>query len=190
MWQATLINLILRNYMADNNYEAAYNFIDKADFPENKSINEYCKYLYCMAKIKAIRRDYNEGLWRLNQAIRKAPDRAAVGFKISCQRLAIVVELLLGEIANREIFSEEVIFKHTYAYYKVIQAANKLKIDKQDVEFVVAKDIRDGVVTGDINHDEQTVTVKEHKHVYRTDAPQQMLDKRTNYFLNLDKSLQ
>jgi len=245
MGQATLINLILRNYMAYNNYEAAYNFIDKADFPENKSINEYCKYLYYTARIKAIRRDYNEALWRLNQAIRKAPDRA-VGFKISCQRLAIVVELLLGEIPNREIFSEEVIFKHTYGYYKVIQAviegnlknfqetvakykdrftqdklytlimrlnqivirvglrkinnaysrisltdiANKLKIDKQDVEFVVAKAIRDGVVTGEINHDEQTVTIKEHKHVYMTDAPQQMLDQRTNYFLNLYQSVQ
>lgn len=201
--QATLINLILRNYMAYNNYEAAYNFIEKTSFPENKSINEYCKYLYYTARIKTIRRDYNEALWRLNQAIRKAPDKA-IGFKISCQRLAIVVELLLGEIPNREIFSDEVIFKHTYAYYKVIQAviegnlknfhetvekykarftedklytlitrlnqivirvglrkinnaysrislgdiANKLKIDNEDVEFVVAKAIRDGVVTG------------------------------------------
>lgn len=95
MGQATLINLILRNYMAYNNYEAAYNFIEKTSFPENKSINEYCKYLYYTARIKAIRRDYTEALWRLNQAIRKAPDKAT-GFKISCQRLAIVVELLLG----------------------------------------------------------------------------------------------
>jgi 26S proteasome regulatory subunit N3 len=206
--QATLINLVLRNYMAYQNFEAAHNFIEKAHFPEQKSTNEYCKYLYYTAKVKAIRRDYQEALWRLNQAIRKAPDKAH-GFKITCQRLAIIVELLLGEIPNREIFSEEIIFKHTYGYYKVIQAvlngnldnfkevvekyrerfnqdrlytlimrlnqivirvglrkinnaysrislsdiAQKLKIDPQDVEFIVAKAIRDGVIFGEINHE-------------------------------------
>jgi 26S proteasome regulatory subunit N3 len=39
MGQATLINLILRNYMVYNNYEAAHNFIEKTSFPESKSIN-------------------------------------------------------------------------------------------------------------------------------------------------------
>ena len=55
---------------------------------------------------------------------------------------------------------------------------------------MVATAIRHGVVTGEINHDEHTVTIKEHKHVYMTDAPQQMLDQRTNYFLNLYQSVQ
>lgn len=56
--QAILINLVLRNYMAYNNFEAAHNFIQTTDFPEQKSTNEYCKYLYYTAKVKAIRRDY------------------------------------------------------------------------------------------------------------------------------------
>jgi 26S proteasome regulatory subunit N3 len=41
----------------------------------------------------------------LNQALRKSPD-VAKGFKIQCQKVAIVVELLLGDIPNREIFSD------------------------------------------------------------------------------------
>jgi len=39
-------------------------------------------------------------LSRLNQAIRKSPDNAK-GFKIYCQKLAVVVELLQGDVPNR-----------------------------------------------------------------------------------------
>ncbi len=56
----------------------------------------------------------------LNQAIRKSPD-AAKGFKIQCQKVAIVVELLMGEIPNREIFSDVVIFTNSFPYYQLIQ---------------------------------------------------------------------
>jgi 26S proteasome regulatory subunit N3 len=71
-------------------------------------------------KIKAVRREYGDSLDMLNQAIRKSPD-VAKGFKIQCQKAAIVVELLTGEIPNREIFSDVLIFTNTYAYYKLIQ---------------------------------------------------------------------
>lgn len=157
-----------------------------------------------------------------------------------------MVELLLGEIPNREIFSEEMIFKHTYGYYKVIQTvingnldnfrevvekykgrftqdrlytlimrlnqivirvglrkinnaysrisfadiAQKLKIDPKDVEFIVAKAIRDGVISGEINHEQQIVVIKEHGNVYMTNAPQHALDKRITYCLNLYQSIQ
>lgn len=56
--QATLINLILRNYLAYNHYDAANNFIEMTNFPESKSTNEYCKFLYYTARVKAVRRDY------------------------------------------------------------------------------------------------------------------------------------
>ena len=56
----------------------------------------------------------------LNHAIRKSPD-SATGFKITCQKAAIVVELLLGEIPQREIFSDATIFTNVYPYYKLIQ---------------------------------------------------------------------
>jgi 26S proteasome regulatory subunit N3 len=74
--------------------------IEKCSFPESKSNNEFCKYLYNTGRIKAVRRDYAEALEMLNQALRKSPD-VAKGFKIQCQKVAIVVELLLGDIPNR-----------------------------------------------------------------------------------------
>jgi 26S proteasome regulatory subunit N3 len=79
---------------------------------------------------------------------------------------------------------------NAYSRISLSDIANKLKIDKQDVEFVVAKAIRDGVVSGEINHDQQTVIIKEHKHVYLTDAPQQLLDQRIGYCLSLYQSIQ
>ena len=55
---------------------------------------------------------------------------------------------------------------------------------------MVAKAIRDGVLRGEIDHDKQFVVIKEHRHVYMTDAPQQALDKRINYCLSLYQSIQ
>ena len=98
--QSTLLNLLLRNYLRDNHLDAAYNLIEKTSFPETKSNNEFCKYLYYTGRVKAVRRDYADSLASLNQAIRKSPDNAK-GFKIQCQKVAIVVELLLGDIPNR-----------------------------------------------------------------------------------------
>lgn len=103
--QSTIFNLLLRNYIAYGHLEAAYNLVEKCVFPERKSNNEFCKYLFYTGKIKAVRREYSESLDMLNQAIRKSPD-AAKGFKIQCQKVAIVVELLMGDIPNREIFSD------------------------------------------------------------------------------------
>ena len=119
--QATIMNTLLRNFIAENHIEAAHNFISKTNFPTGISNNEECKYFFYTGRIYAIRMEYQEGLRRLNQAIRKAPDNA-LGFKVQCQRNAIVVELLLGDIPSREIFADESIFKHTYAYYRLIKA--------------------------------------------------------------------
>jgi len=48
--KATLLNLILRNLLLSNNYEAAQNLISKTTFPENKSNNEFVRYLYYTGK--------------------------------------------------------------------------------------------------------------------------------------------
>ena len=39
--------------------------------------------------------EYVESFSRLMQAIRKAPDNSALGFRVQAQKLAIVVELLM-----------------------------------------------------------------------------------------------
>lgn len=54
--QSTLLNLLLRNYLRYNHFDAAYNLIEKTSFPEGKSNNEFCKYLYYTGRVKAVRR--------------------------------------------------------------------------------------------------------------------------------------
>ena len=181
----------------------------------------------------------------LNQAIRKSPDRAK-GFKIQCQKVAVVVELLLGEVPNREIFADESIFKNTYPYYRLIQAvlegelakfnkvveeyravyqqdrlytiiqrlnqiviriglrkisvayskisladiASKLNIPPEDVEFVVAKALRDGIMHGQIDHERQVLKIEADQNIYVTNEPQGQLDKRIRYCLGLYHEVQ
>jgi 26S proteasome regulatory subunit N3 len=54
--QSTLLNLLLRNYLRHNHIDAAHNLIEKTSFPEGKSNNEFCKYLFYTGRVKAIRR--------------------------------------------------------------------------------------------------------------------------------------
>ena len=44
--QATLVNLLVRNYLAYNLYDQAQKLISKASFPEAASNNQYIRYLY------------------------------------------------------------------------------------------------------------------------------------------------
>ena len=226
--------------MRYSNFDAAHNLIEKTSFPEGRSNNEYCKYLYYTGRVKAVRREYSDALNRLNQASRKSPD-GAKGFRLQCQRAAIVVELLLGDIPNREIFADPLIYQHTYPYFKLIQIvlegslqgfqavveeykaafqrdklyklilrlnqiviriglrkiylayskislsdiASKLNIPQEDVEFVVAKALRDGILSGEIDHEKSLLRIEGDRNLYVTNEPQHQLDRRIKYCLNL-----
>ena len=234
------MNLLLRNYIRHSHFDAAHNLIEKTSFPEGKSNNEFCKYLYYTGRVKAVRREYTDALNRLNQAARKSPD-GAKGFRLQCQRAAIVVELLVGDIPNREIFADSLLYSHAFPYFRLIQAvlegsltgfesvvkefkkdfqrdklyklilrlnqiviriglrkiylayskislgdiASKLNIPNEDVEFVVAKALRDGIMSGEIDHEHQLLKIEGDKNFYVTNEPQNQLDRRIKYCLNL-----
>ena len=61
------------------------------------------RYHYYMGRIKGIQLEYSEAHKHLIQALRKAPQQTAVGFRQSVQKLAVVVELLLGDIPERQV---------------------------------------------------------------------------------------
>lgn len=67
--------------------------------------NEVARYHYYMGRIKGIQLEYSEAHKHLIQALRKAPQQTAVGFRQSVQKLAVVVELLLGDIPERQVGS-------------------------------------------------------------------------------------
>lgn len=106
MCQVVLLNLILRNFLQYNLIEQAQTFASKAPFPEEVSNNQYCRYLYYMGRIHAIQLEYSESYMRLTQAIRKAPNDMALGFTLEVQKLAVIVQLLMGDIPDRSVFNQ------------------------------------------------------------------------------------
>uniref|UniRef100_A0A8B9TXD0 Proteasome 26S subunit, non-ATPase 3 n=1 Tax=Anas platyrhynchos TaxID=8839 RepID=A0A8B9TXD0_ANAPL len=59
--QATLLNLLLRNYLHYNLYDQAEKLVSKSVFPEQANNNEWARYLYYTGRIKAIQLEYSGG---------------------------------------------------------------------------------------------------------------------------------
>ncbi len=81
--------------------------MDKTTFPESASNNEWARYLYYLGRIKAIQLEYSEAHKHLVQSLRKAPQSSAQGFRNTVLKLSITVELLLGDIPERQIFRQK-----------------------------------------------------------------------------------
>jgi 26S proteasome regulatory subunit N3 len=119
---AVLINVLLRSYLQYNLYDQALTLISKSVFPLQASNNEWARYLFYTGRIKAIQLEYSEAHKNLVQAIRKAPQNEAVGFKQIAQKFAIVVELLLGEIPDKATFRNPQLRKALQPYFQLTQA--------------------------------------------------------------------
>ncbi|CAG5115490.1 unnamed protein product [Candidula unifasciata] len=128
--QATLLNLLLRNYLHYNLYEQADKLVSKSAFPESASNNEWARFLYYLGRIKAAQLEYSEAHKHLLQAMRKAPQHSAVGFKQMVQKLAITVELLLGEIPDRSVFRQPSMRKTLAPYFQLTQAVRGGNLQK------------------------------------------------------------
>nr|NVI77680.1 regulatory particle non-ATPase 3 [Cucujiformia] len=86
------------------------------------SNNEWARFLYYLGRIKATMLEYSIAHKHLVQAMRKAPQNAAVGFRQTVQKLLVVNELLLGDIPERQIF-RQASMRHSLApYFQLTQA--------------------------------------------------------------------
>ncbi|KAF5306395.1 hypothetical protein FQA39_LY08904 [Lamprigera yunnana] len=108
--QAVLINCLLRNYLHYSLYDQADKLVSKCVFPETAS------------RIKAARLEYTVAQKHLVQALRKAPQNAAIGFRQTVQKLLVVVELLLGDIPERQIFRQSSMRHSLAPYFQLTQA--------------------------------------------------------------------
>ncbi|RWS27948.1 26S proteasome non-ATPase regulatory subunit 3-like protein [Leptotrombidium deliense] len=120
--QAVLLNCLLRLYLHYNLYDQASKLVSKSVFPEVASINEWARHLYYLGRIKAIQLEYSEAHKFLLQAVRKAPQYTAIGFKQVVQKLAITVELLLGDIPDRSLFRQPHLRRTLIPYFQLTQA--------------------------------------------------------------------
>jgi len=121
--QAALINCLLRNYLHYGLYEQAQRLVAKLEFPaQSANNNQLARYHYYMGRIRAIQLDYSAAHNHLTQAMRKAPGHTAVGFRQAVQKLAVLVELLLGDIPDRQVFRAAVMRKPLAPYLQLAQA--------------------------------------------------------------------
>jgi 26S proteasome regulatory subunit N3 len=119
---AVLINILLRSYLQYNLYDQALKLVSKSTFPIQASNNEWARYFFYYGRIKAIQLEYTEASKNLTQALRKAPQSEAVGFKQIVQKFSIVVELLLGEIPDKATFRNPQLHKALQPYFQLTQA--------------------------------------------------------------------
>jgi len=120
--QAVLINCLLRNFLHYNLYNQADKLVLKSTFPEQASNNEWARYYYYLGRIKAIQLDYSEAHKHLLQSARKAPQHSASGFKQHVAKLSITVELLLGNIPERQVFLAKEVKTALHPYLQLTQA--------------------------------------------------------------------
>ena len=83
--KAMLINLILRNFLADGEVDQAFDFVNKVDFPTGHvSSSLEARYYFYLSKISAIQLDYSTANEYIIAAIRKAPH--TTNSTVSCNK--------------------------------------------------------------------------------------------------------
>ncbi|KAK6473130.1 26S proteasome non-ATPase regulatory subunit 3 [Huso huso] len=120
--QATLLNLLLRNYLQYSLYDQAEKLVSKSVFPELANNNEWARYLYYTGRIKAIQLEYSEARRTLTNALRKAPQHTAVGFKQTVSRTTLPVSLYTAPIPDRLQFRQPSLKRSLMPYFLLTQA--------------------------------------------------------------------
>ncbi|KAJ3201251.1 26S proteasome non-ATPase regulatory subunit [Entophlyctis luteolus] len=211
--QAMLLNLLLRNYLHFNLCDQADKLVSKSLFPENAGNSQSARYYYYLGRIKAIQLDYTASHRDLMQAIRKAPKNIkSAGFQQAVHKLAIIVQLLTGEIPERGIFKQPFLMDALIPYLSITQGrlrhnviktgirmislayskislkdvCMKLQLDsEEDAEYIVGKAIRDGVIDAVIDHEQGFMKSKENPDIYSTSEPENAFHNRITFCLNI-----
>lgn len=121
--QATIITLLLRNYLATSHFTQADLLVSRTKFPDSAANNLIARYQYYLGKIRAIQLNYSAAHDELNGATRKAPQvPAAAGFIQAANKLKIIVELLMGDIPDRAMFRQPMLEKPLRPYFDLVHA--------------------------------------------------------------------
>jgi len=79
------------------------------------------RYLYYVGRVKAVQLEYTDAFRNLQQAARKAPQQSALGFRKTVYKFSVIVQLLLGEIPDRSIFSQKGMISALKPYLHIAQ---------------------------------------------------------------------
>lgn len=135
--QASVIVLLLRNYLLTSHISQADLLVSHTQFPENAANNQVARYLYYLGRIRAIQLRYTEAHEHLTAATRKAPSsNCAVGFSQTATKLLLVVELLMGDIPDRATFRQPTLEQALHPYFLLVQAVRVGNLE--DFETLIA----------------------------------------------------
>jgi 26S proteasome regulatory subunit N3 len=130
--QATLVNLLLRSFCEANLVEQAAKFASRASFPESVSNNQQVRYLFYMGRIHALQLDYSLAVAKLTQAQRKAPQNTALGFRVAVHKLTAIVQLLMGDVPERQQFSSPALAGPLKPYFELCKAVRNGSLVEYD----------------------------------------------------------
>ncbi|KAE8395347.1 terpenoid synthase [Aspergillus alliaceus] len=128
--QATVMTLLLRNYLSTSHISQADLLISHNRFPQSASNNQIARYLYYLGRIRAIQLQYTDAHGHLIGATRKSPSsHSARGFYQASHKLLVVVELLMGDIPDRAIFRQPALERAMHPYFLLVQAVSVGDLD-------------------------------------------------------------
>jgi 26S proteasome regulatory subunit N3 len=129
-----LINRILRNYLHYNLYDQADKLVSKTTFPASAGNPQFARYHYFLGRIRAVQLNYSAAHTNLQQAIRRAPQaKLAPGFYQAVHKLAVVVELLMGDIPERSVFRHPVLEKALVSYFDIVKGRSNPTISTRSI---------------------------------------------------------
>lgn len=121
--QAAVIVLLMRNYLSTADITQADALVSQIEFPTTAPNNQVARYLYYLGRIRAVQLRYTEAHEHLVSATRKAPSNSvAAGFYQASTKFLIVVELLMGDIPERSIFSQPKLEAALEPYFQLVKA--------------------------------------------------------------------
>ena len=88
---------------------------------------QLARYLYYTGRVKAVQLEYTDAFRNLQQAARKAPQQSALGFRKTVYKFSVIVQLLLGEIPDRSIFSQKGMVSSLRPYLDIAQVQQTLQ---------------------------------------------------------------
>lgn len=128
--QATVITLLLRNYLSTSHITQADLLIAHNEFPAAASNNQIARYLYYLGRIRAIQLRYSEAHEHLTGATRKSPtSHSAGGFYQVSMKLLVIVDLLMGDIPDRSVFRQPSLEKALHPYFLLVRAVSTGDLD-------------------------------------------------------------
>lgn len=120
--QATLIVALLRVYLLQHSYHLADSFRSKTTFPQHGSSAQFARYLYYTGRIQVVQLHYSDALTSFQQALRKAPQKTAIGFREICTKYLILTQLLMGDIPERSLFTTRDLKQSLLPYFQLTSA--------------------------------------------------------------------